>query len=154
MYPLPAELPNRSNDFGIEIRGDEVGPSKLTAKEKGKTKVVSAVCLEKSGSKDPVVMLIGKRSIEEKEGRSAVGPSKKKGKMHKGEDAKVKRKRKARRKFHVSDFPLGEGQSSYSLKEDLTSWKADSLFGNNTSTPVRLLIFLFVRSIPFEVLIF
>ena len=121
MYPLPAQLPNRSNDYGIEIRGDEAGPSKLTAEEKGKTKVLSVVRLEKSGSKDPVVMPIGKRSTEEKEGRSAAGPSKKKGKMHEGEDAKVKWKRRARWKFHVSDFPLGEGQSSYSLKEDLTS---------------------------------
>ena len=83
--------------------------------EKGKTKVLSVVCLEKSGSKDPVVMPIGKRSTEEKEGRSAAGLSKKKGKMHEGEDAKVKQKRRARRKFHVLDFPLGEGQSSYSV---------------------------------------
>ena len=58
MYPLPAQLPNRSNDYGIEIKGDEAGPSKLTAEEKGKTKVLSAVRLEKSGSKDPVVMPI------------------------------------------------------------------------------------------------
>ena len=91
MYPLPTQLPNRSNDFGIEIRGDEVDPSKLTAaKEKGKTKVLSVVRLGKSGSKDPVVMPIGKRSTKEKEGRSATGPSKKKGKVHEGEDAKVK----------------------------------------------------------------
>ena len=41
----------------------------------------------------------------------------------------MKGKRRARRKFHVSDFPLGDGQSSYSLKEDLTSWKADLTFG-------------------------
>ena len=109
MYPLPAQLPNRSNDFGIEIRGDEASPSKLTAKEKGKTKVLSVVRLEKSGSKDPVVMPIAKRSTKEKEERSAAGLSKKKDKMHKGEDAKVKQKRRARRKFHMSDFPLGEG---------------------------------------------
>ena len=29
----------------------------------------------------------------------------------------------------MSDFPLGEGQSSYSLKEDLTSRKANLTFG-------------------------
>ena len=93
----------------------------MIAKEKGKAKVVSVVCLEKCGSKDLVVMTIGKRGTKEKEGRIATGPSKKKGKINKGEDAKVKQKRRARRKFHVSNFPLGEGQSSYSLKEDLTS---------------------------------
>ena len=41
----------------------------------------------------------------------------------------MKKKRRARRKFHVSDSPLGEGQSSYSLKEDLTSPNADLTFG-------------------------
>ena len=60
MYPLPVQLPNRSNDFGIEIRGDEAGPSKLTAEDKGKRKVLSVVHLEKSGSKDPMVMPTGK----------------------------------------------------------------------------------------------
>ena len=129
MYPLPAQFPNKSNEFGIEIRGDEAGPSKLTAEEKGKTKVLSVVRLEKSESKDPVVMLIGKRSTKEKEGRSAAGPSKKKGKMHEGEDAKVKQKRRACWKFHVSNFPLGDGQLSYRLKEDLNSRKADVTFG-------------------------
>ena len=74
----------------------------MTTAEKGKIKVLSVVHLEKcESSKNPVVMPIGKRSIEEKKGRSALGPSKKKGKMHKGEDAKVKQKTRARRKFHV-----------------------------------------------------
>ena len=62
MYSLLAQFPNRPNEFGIEIRGDEAGHSKLTAKEKGKTKVLSVVRLEKSGSKDLVVMPVGKRS--------------------------------------------------------------------------------------------
>ena len=83
-------------------------------------------------------MPIGKRSTEEKEGRSAASPSKKKGKVHKGEDAKVKQKRRARRKFHVSSFPLGEVQSSYSLKEDLTSWKVDLTFGQLMEMVLRL----------------
>ena len=74
-------------------------------------------------------MLVGKRTTEEKEGRSAPGPRKNKGKSHEGEDVKAKRKRRPRRKFHVSDFPLGEGQSSYSLKEDITNRKADVTFG-------------------------
>ncbi|RYA55369.1 hypothetical protein, partial [Enterobacter cloacae complex sp. CH23B] len=68
-------------------------------------------------------------TTEDKEGRSAPDPSKKKGKSHEGEDVKAKRKRRARRKFHVSDFPLGDGQLSYDLKEDLTSRKADVTFG-------------------------
>ena len=130
MYPLLAQLPNRSNDFGIEIKGDEAGPSRFTAEEKGKTKILSIVGLEKIGkSADPVVMPIGKRTTEEKEGRSPAGPSKKKGKAHEGEDVKAKRKRRARRKFQVIDFPLGEGQESYNLKMDLTSRKADVTFG-------------------------
>ena len=49
------------------------------------------VCLEKfEAFEDPIVIPIGKRSIKEKEGRSVVGPSKKKGKDHEGEDVKVK----------------------------------------------------------------
>ncbi|MCO5548055.1 hypothetical protein L7F22_001511 [Adiantum nelumboides] len=96
MYHLPTQLPNRSNDFSIEIKGDP-GPSRLTVEEKGKTKVLS--------------------------------PSKKKGKAHEGEDVKAKRKRRARRKFHVLDFPLGEGQGNYDLREDLTTQKADVTFG-------------------------
>ena len=67
MYPLPAQLPHRLSDFSIEIRGDKARSSRFTTKEKGKTKVLSVVRLEKSGSKDPVVMPIGKRSTEEKE---------------------------------------------------------------------------------------
>ena len=42
---------------------------------------------------------------------------------------KAKRKRRARRKFQVSDFPLGEGQNSYNLREDLTTRKTDVTFG-------------------------
>ena len=32
MYPLPAQLPNRSNYFGIEVRGEKADPSRLIAK--------------------------------------------------------------------------------------------------------------------------
>ncbi|RYA73815.1 hypothetical protein DD595_24815, partial [Enterobacter cloacae complex sp. 4DZ3-17B2] len=129
MYPLPRQVLTRSNDYGIEIKGDE-GTKRLTQEEKGKTKVLSVVTLEKaSKQEDTLVMPIGKRTTEEKEGRSVPGPSKKKGKSHEGEDVKAKRKRRARRKFHVSDFPLGDGQLSYDLKEDLTSRKADVTFG-------------------------
>ena len=83
-------------------------------------------------------MPVGKRSTEEKEGRNGAGPSKKKGKSHEGEDVKAKRKRRARRKCHVSDFPLGEGQDSYSLKEDLASRKADVTFGQLVEMVPRL----------------
>ena len=52
---------------------------------------------------------------------------------------KAKRKRRARRKFHVSDFPLGEGQDSYSLKEDLTSKKKEDVtFGQLVEMVPRL----------------
>lgn len=64
----------------------------------------------------------------EKEGRNGAGFSRKKGKSHEGEDVKAKRKRRDRWKFHVSEFPLGEGQESYSLKEELTNRKADVTF--------------------------
>ena len=65
MYPLQAQLPNRSSDFGIKIRGEKAGPSRLIVEEKGKTKVLSLVCLEKcESSKDPMVMPIGKRSTK------------------------------------------------------------------------------------------
>ena len=113
---MTTQLPNRSNDFAIEIKGDEAGPSRLTM-EKGKTKILNIVGLEKSEKcKDQVVMAVGKRKTNEKEGRSLVGPSKKKGKVHKDKDAKARQKRRARRKFQVSDFPLGDGKLSYSLK--------------------------------------
>ena len=81
-----------------------------------------------SGARDPVVMPVRKRD-EEEERRTRAGSRKKKGKAHEGEDVKAKRMRRARRRFHVTDFPLGDGQESYSLKEDLTSRKADVTFG-------------------------
>ena len=43
---------------------------------------------------------------------------------------KAKRKQRPRRKFHVSKFPLRKGQSSYSLKEDITNRKANVTFGH------------------------
>ena len=130
MYPLPDQLLNRSNDFGIEVKGNKVGPSRLIAKEKGKTNVLNAVKLKKiEPVEDPMVIPIGKRTIEEKEGRSPPSPNKKKGKSHKDEDAKAKRKRRARKRIHVLFFPLGDGQLSYNLKHNLTSKKADVTFG-------------------------
>ena len=129
MYPLPAQLPNRSNDYGIEIR-EKAGSSGLTQEEKGKTKIVNMLGLEEvSNLEDPLVMPIGKRTTEEKEGRSGTGPSKKKVKSHEGEDVKAKRKRRARRKFHVLDLPLGEGQESYNLKDDVINRKANITIG-------------------------
>ena len=64
MYPLPTQLPNRANDFAIEIKGDKAGPSqRFTAEEKGKTKVLNIGGLEKIGeSEEPVVILIGKNN--------------------------------------------------------------------------------------------
>ena len=84
----------------------------MTQDAKGKTKGLSMVCLEKCGSsKDLMVMPIGKRSTKKKEGGSTIGSNKRKGKVHLGEDAKVRWKRRACKKVHVSNFPLGEGQS-------------------------------------------
>ena len=129
MYPLPSQLPNQSNDFGIEIK-DKMGSSSLTMEEKAKTKVISVVTLEKVAMlEDILVMPIGKRTIEEKEERGVAGPCKKKRKAHEGEDVKARRKRRSCKKFHVSDFPLGDRQSSYDLKEDLANRKVDVTFG-------------------------
>ena len=106
MYPLPTQLPNRSNDYGIEIKG-EAGSNELTQEEKGKTKVLNIVWFEKATVLDePHVMLvdqmpIGKRTMEEKEGRSVASPRKKKGKSNEGEDVKVKRKQRPHKRFHV-----------------------------------------------------
>ena len=56
MYPLPTQLPNRSNDYNIETKG-EVGYSGLTQEEKGKTKVLNVVCFEKATVlAEPLVM--------------------------------------------------------------------------------------------------
>ena len=108
----------------------EAGPSRLTVEEKGKTKILNIFCLEKSAKcEDLVVMPVGKRTPDEKEERSPAHPSKKKGKVHEDEDAKAKQKKRARMEFKVSDLPLGDGQSSYSPKDDLTSRKADVTFG-------------------------
>ena len=71
----------------------------------------------------------GKRTTYDEEGENGTGPSRKKGKSHEGKDVKAKRKKRACRKFHVSNFPLGDRQLSYSLKDDLTSRKADVTFG-------------------------
>ena len=50
--------------------------------------MISVVGLEKvATNEDPVVIPVGKRSTEEKEGRNGAGPSKKKGKSHEGEYA-------------------------------------------------------------------
>ena len=47
MYPLSTQLPNRSNDYGIEIKG-EASSSGLTQEEKGKIKVLNIVWFEKA----------------------------------------------------------------------------------------------------------
>ena len=118
-----------SNDYGIDIRG-EAGTSGLSSEEKGKTKIVNIVTLEPSTKHEEVdVMPLGKRTNEEREGKKATRPSKKKGKAKEGDDAKVKKKRGPRRKFHVADLPLGVGQLSYNLQEDVSSRKVDITFG-------------------------
>ncbi|MCO5554188.1 hypothetical protein L7F22_007714 [Adiantum nelumboides] len=80
MFPLPSQIPSRAQDYGIEIRG-EAGPSGLTAEEKGKTKVVNIILLDKG--KDDInamVMPVGKRTTRKQE-TSDVGPSHKRGKQ-------------------------------------------------------------------------
>ena len=127
MYPLPLHIPNRANDYGIDLR-DEAGPSRLSAKEKGKTKFFNIVTVEKK-ERETDVMPLGKLTPEEQEGTNSPGPSKKKGKEKEDDDAKAKKKRWPRRKFKVTDLLLGVGQPSYSLQEDMVGRKADITFG-------------------------
>ncbi|MCO5601450.1 hypothetical protein L7F22_055573 [Adiantum nelumboides] len=96
MYPLPRQVLTRSNDYGIDIKGEE-GTSGLTQEEKGKTKVISVVTLENGARlEDTLVMPIGKRTTQNKEGRNTPGPNKKEGKSHEDEDVKAKSKRRTR----------------------------------------------------------
>ena len=54
-------------------------------------------------------MPVGKRTTDERDNRGIPGPSKKKGKMKEGDDATTKKKRRPKRHFQVSDFPMGVG---------------------------------------------
>ncbi|MCO5603302.1 hypothetical protein L7F22_057451 [Adiantum nelumboides] len=105
MFPLPSQIPSLAQDYGIKIKG-EAGPSGLTAEEKGKTK----------------------RTTREQE-TSDAGPSHKRGKQAETGTGKEKKKRKLRRHYNTSDFPLGEGQPNYNLRADLVGRKADVTFG-------------------------
>lgn len=72
----------------VEVKDDE-GSSGLTTEKKGKTKVVNVITLETSQVKEPEVMPVGKQTTEEREAnRGVAGPSKKKSKVHEGDDAK------------------------------------------------------------------
>ncbi|MCO5596443.1 hypothetical protein L7F22_050506 [Adiantum nelumboides] len=94
MYPLPRQVLTRSNDYGIDIKGEE-GTSGLTQEEKKKTKVISVVTLENAARlEDTLAMPIGKRATQNKEGRNTPGPNKKEGKSHEDEDVKAKSKRR------------------------------------------------------------
>ncbi|MCO5602199.1 hypothetical protein L7F22_056327 [Adiantum nelumboides] len=128
MFPLPSQIPSRAQDYGIEIKGEAV-PSGLTAEEKGKTKVVNIIRLDKG--KDDInamVMSVGKRTTREQE-TSDASPSHKRGKQAETGIGKEKKKRKPRRHYNTSDFPLGEGQPNYNLRADLVGRKADVTFG-------------------------
>ncbi|MCO5604339.1 hypothetical protein L7F22_058504 [Adiantum nelumboides] len=127
MFPLPSQISSRAQDCGIEIKG-EAGPSRLTAEEKGKTKLVNIIRLDKG--KDDInamVMPVGKRTTREQE-TSDAGPSHKRGKQAETGTGKEKKKRKPRRHYNTSDFPLGEGQPNYNLRADLVGRKADVTF--------------------------
>ncbi|MCO5582576.1 hypothetical protein L7F22_036474 [Adiantum nelumboides] len=121
MFPHPQQIPNRVNDYALDIRGDQGAEQENQASTLGGH--VGIVRVEK---KEADMMLLGKR---EREGYAAPSPNKKKGKEKEGEDAKAKRKRRPCRKFEVTDLPLGEGQTAYDLKEDLSGRKIDCTFG-------------------------
>lgn len=54
MFPLPSWLSRRSNDSVVEIKAD-THPHGLTTDEKGNTKVVSVISIEKTKKENPVV---------------------------------------------------------------------------------------------------
>ncbi|MCO5587413.1 hypothetical protein L7F22_041362 [Adiantum nelumboides] len=121
MFPLPQQIPKKANDYALDKMGDQGAEQENQASTLGGH--VGIVRVEK---KEADMMPLGKR---EREGYAAPGPSKKKGKEKEGEDAKAKRKRRPRKKFEVTDLPLGEGQIAYDLKEDLSGRKIDCTFG-------------------------
>ncbi|MCO5562374.1 hypothetical protein L7F22_016001 [Adiantum nelumboides] len=128
MFPLPSQIPSCAQDYGIEMKR-EAGPSGLTTEEKGKTKVVNIIRLDKG--KDDInamVMPVEKRTTREQE-TSDAGPRHKRGKQAETGTGKEKKKRKPRRHYNTSDFPLGEGQPNYNLRVDLVGRKADVTFG-------------------------
>ena len=101
LYLLPHNIPNRVNDYGLDIRGDQgVPPENQASTSCGHVDVVQIE------NKEADMMPLGKRERTQ----NGAGPSKKKGKEKEGEDAKEKRKRRPRRKFKVADLPLGEGR--------------------------------------------
>ncbi|MCO5590836.1 hypothetical protein L7F22_044811 [Adiantum nelumboides] len=60
LFPLPLQIPSHAQDYGIEIK-KEARPSGLIDKEKGKTKVMSTVCLERGKDDlDARLMHVGK----------------------------------------------------------------------------------------------
>ncbi|MCO5595239.1 hypothetical protein L7F22_049278 [Adiantum nelumboides] len=75
IFPLPSQTPSCAQDYGIEIKG-EAGPKGLTTEEKGKTKVVKIIQLDK-GKDDlnAMVMPMEKRTTREQE-TSDAGPRK------------------------------------------------------------------------------
>ena len=129
MFPLPSQLPDRSKDYAVEIKGDPGSSNRFTAEEKGKGKSLNVITLGKAKKKEAEVMPIGKRTTDERDNRGVPGPSKKRGKAKEGDDATTKKKRRPRRHFQVSDFPIGVGQDSYSLKDDIADRKANITFG-------------------------
>ena len=115
IYLLPTHLPNRSNDYAVDVKG-EAGPSNPPNDDKGKATMINIVTLEQRKNQSELnVMPLGKRNPNEKEGRNATRASKKKGKAKEEDDAKAKKKRRSCRKFHVFDFLLGVGKESYNL---------------------------------------
>ncbi|MCO5560222.1 hypothetical protein L7F22_013833 [Adiantum nelumboides] len=70
MFPLPQQIPNRANDYALDIRGDQGAEQENQASTSGGH--VGIVRVEK---KEADMMPLGKR---EREGYAAPGPSKKK----------------------------------------------------------------------------
>ena len=133
MYPLPQNLPNRANDYAVDIRGEQ-GAQEVHQEAHGQAGGHVGIIRVEDTEAD--IMPLGKHERE----RNVPGPSKKKGKEKEGDDAKTKKKRKPRRKFQVADIPLGEGQDAYSLNEDLIGRKVNlaSTFEHGSKTEAHV----------------
>ncbi|MCO5566805.1 hypothetical protein L7F22_020486 [Adiantum nelumboides] len=117
---------------------ESFGGGRGRAEEKGKTKVVNIIRLDKGKDDvDAMVMPVGKRTTRERD-TSYAGPNHKRGKQAKTCTCREKKKRKPRRHYNTSNFPLGEGQPNDNLRADLVGRKADVTFGQLMEMCLRL----------------
>lgn len=116
MFPLPSQLPDRSKDYVVDIRGDLGPTSRFTAEEKGKGKAMNVITLEKTKKKEVNVMPVGKRTTNERDNRGIPRPSKNKGKAKEGDDAMTKKKGGQGHIYRYQSFYSGLGKPAIASK--------------------------------------